>query len=322
MIQARIVGTGSYLPERIVTNAEFEARLDTTDRWIQDRTGIRERRFVTDDQSTCDLAEHAARAALEASNWTARDLDLIIVGTTTPDRIYPSTACRLQARLGAAGCAAFDIQAVCTGFIYALGVAEQFIRAQGARRALVVGADTHSRLLDWNDRGTCILFGDGAGAVTLEAANEPGIYSTHLHADGSYESLLYVEGGTPAGGGAIRAGDAYTHMRGNEVFRVAVRTLTRIASETLAANDMDKSQVDWLIPHQANIRIIEATAHKLGLPMERVIVTVDRHGNTSAASVPLALDTAVRDGRIKRGHVLLLEAFGGGFTWGSALVRF
>jgi len=319
---AYIAGTGSYLPERIVTNAEFAARLDTTDRWIQERTGIRERRFAAQDQSTCDLAEHAARSALEASNWTGRDLDLIIVGTTTPDRIYPSTACRLQARLGAAGCAAFDVQAVCTGFIYALGVAEQFIRGGGARRALVVGADTHSRLLDWNDRGTCILFGDGAGAVTLESADEPGILSTHLHADGNYESLLYVEGGTPAGGGVMREGGAYTHMRGNEVFKVAVRTLMRIADETLAANGMQKSQLDWLIPHQANIRIIEATARKLGLPMDRVVVTVDRHGNTSAASVPLALDTAVRDGRVKRGDVLLLEAFGGGFTWGSALVRY
>lgn len=322
MTHARIVGTGSYLPERIVTNAEFASRLDTTDSWIQERTGIRERRFAAAGETTCDLAEHAARAALDAANWAGRDLDLIIVGTTTPDRIYPSTACRLQARLGAAGCAAFDVQAVCTGFIYALGVAEQFIRGGGARRALVVGADTHSRLLDWNDRGTCILFGDGAGAVTLEAASEPGILSTHLHADGSYESLLFVEGGTPAGGGEITQGNAYTHMRGNEVFKVAVRTLMRIADETLAANGMCTSQVDWLIPHQANIRIIEATARKLGLPMDRVVVTVDRHGNTSAASVPLALDTAVRDGRVQRGDVLLLEAFGGGFTWGSALVRY
>ncbi len=322
MTHARIVGTGSYLPSRVVTNAEFAARLDTSDAWIREHTGIRERRLAAQSESTCDLAEHAARAALEASGWDPAQLDLIVVGTTTPDRIYPSTACRLQARLGAAGCPAFDVQAVCTGFIYALGVAEKFIRAGGIRRALVVGADTHSRLLDWSDRGTCILFGDGAGAVTLEPAAAPGIFSTHLHADGSYESLLYVEGGTPAGGGAIRDGSAYTHMRGNEVFKMAVRTLSRIADETLQANGMDKSQVDWLIPHQANIRIIEATARKLGLPMERVVVTVDRHGNTSAASVPLALDAAVRDGRVERGDVLLLEAFGGGFTWGSALVRF
>lgn len=322
MTHARIVGTGSYLPEYVKTNAEFEADLDTSDAWIRERTGIAERRIVADDQGTCDMAEQAARAALDASGWSPDDLDLIIVGTTTPDRIYPSTACRLQARLGVSGCPAFDVQAVCTGFIYALGIAEQFLKAGSARRALVIGADTHSRLLDWSDRGTCILFGDGAGAVTLEAGDEPGIYSTHLHADGSYESLLYVDGGTPAGAGETRAGGAYTHMKGNEVFKVAVRTLMRIAEETLEANGMQRDEVDWLIPHQANIRIIEATARKLGLPMERVVVTVDRHGNTSAASVPLALDTAVRDGRIQRGDVLMLEAFGGGFTWGSALVRF
>ena len=322
MIHARIVGTGSYLPERIMSNTEFEASLDTSDEWIRERTGIVERRIVADDESTCDLAERAARLALEASGWAAEDLDFIVVGTTTPDRIYPSTACRLQARLGAGQCPAFDVQAVCSGFIYALGVAETFVRAGSARRALVVGADTHSRLLDWSDRGTCILFGDGAGAVTLEASEEPGIYSTHLHADGSYESLLYVEGGTPAGAGNIRAGGAYTHMRGNEVFKVAVRTLMVIADEALKANGMSTSDLDWLIPHQANIRIIEATARKLGLPMDRVVVTVDRHGNTSAASVPLALDTAVRDGRVQRGDLLLLEAFGGGFTWGSALIRY
>ena len=322
MTRARIVGTGSYLPERVVPNSEFEASLDTSDAWIRERTGIVERRIAGEHETTCDLAEHAARAALEASDWSAESLDLIVVGTTTPDRIYPSTACRLQARLGAGGCTAFDVQAVCTGFVYALGVAEQFIRAGSVRRALVIGADTHSRLLDWSDRGTCILFGDGAGAVTLERSEEPGIFSTHLHADGRYESLLYVEGGTPAGAGRIRDGNAYTHMRGNEVFKVAVRTLMRIAEEALEANGMDRSEVDWLVPHQANIRIIEATARKLGLPMERVVVTVDRHGNTSAASVPLALDTAVRDGRIRRGDIVLLEAFGGGFTWGSALLRF
>ena len=322
MIHARIAGTGSHLPERVFRNDEFESFLDTSDAWIRERTGIHERRLAGDGEGTGDLAEHAARAALEACGWPADTLDLIVVGTTTPDRIYPSTACRLQARLGVRGCPAFDVQAVCTGFIYALGVAEQFIRAGSARRALVVGADTHSRLLDWSDRGTCILFGDGAGAVTLEACDTPGIYSTHLHADGTYESLLFVEGGTPAGHGRIREGNAYTHMRGNEVFKVAVRTLARIAEETLAANGLERDAIDWLVPHQANIRIIESTARKLGLPMERVVVTVDRHGNTSAASVPLALDTAVRDGRIRRGDVLLLEAFGGGFTWGSALVRY
>ena len=322
MTRARIVGTGSYLPERVVPNSAFEASLDTSDAWIRERTGIAERRVAGEHESTSDLAEHAARAALEASGWSAESLDLIVVGTTTPDRVYPSTACRLQARLGIGGCTAFDVQAVCTGFVYALGVADQFIRAGTVQRALVVGADTHSRLLDWSDRSTCILFGDGAGAVTVERAEEPGIFSTHLHADGRYESLLYVEGGTPAGAGRIREGNAYTHMRGNEVFKMAVRTLMRIAEETLEANGMDRSEVDWLVPHQANIRIIEATARKLGLPMERVVVTVDRHGNTSAASVPLALDTAVRDGRIRRGDIVLLEAFGGGFTWGSALLRY
>jgi len=319
---ALIVATGSYLPERIMPNVEFEAFVDTSDAWIRERTGIAERRIVADDQTTCDMAEQAALAALDACGWRAEDLELLIVGTTTPDLIYPSTACRLQARLGKGGYPAFDIQAVCTGFIYALGIAEKFIRTGTVKRALVVGADSHSRLLDWSDRGTCILFGDGAGAVTLEATGAPGILSTHLHADGQFESLLYIDGGTPAGQGRNRAGNAYTKMRGNEVFKLAVRTLMRIADETLAANGIDKSELDWLIPHQANIRIIEATANKLGLPMDRVVVTVREHGNTSAASVPLALDTAVRDGRVKRGELLLMEAFGGGFTWGSALVRF
>ena len=322
MSYSRLLGTGSYLPERIVTNEELAMRVDTSDEWIRERTGIRQRHVAADDQGTCDLAEAAARRALEAAGREASDLDLIIVGTTTPDRVYPSTACRLQARLGARGCAAFDVQAVCTGFIYALGVADQFIRAGTAKRALVVGADTHSRLLDWSDRTTCVLFGDGAGAVVLEAGDEPGIYSTHLHADGSYEPLLYVDGGTPIGAGRIAEGNAYTKMQGNEVFKVAVRTLRSLVDETLRANGMTEADVDWLIPHQANIRIIEATARKLNLSWEQVVVTVAEHGNTSAASVPLALDTAVRDGRIRRGDIVLLEAFGGGFTWGSALIRY
>ena len=322
MSYPRITGTGSYLPERAVTNSELAASMDTSDEWIRERTGIRQRRIVDEAESTCDLAERAAREALAAAGAASSTLDLIVVGTTTPDRIYPSTACRLQARLGAGGCPAFDVQAVCAGFIYALGVAEKFFRAGAAGRALVVGADTHSRLLDWSDRGTCVLFGDGAGAVVLEASESPGVMSTHLHADGRYEPLLYVEGGTPRGAGRMAAGGAFTKMQGNEVFKVAVRTLHRIAGETLAANGMERSDVDWLIPHQANIRIIEATARKLGLPMDRVVVTVGDHGNTSAASVPLALDTAVRDGRVQPGQVLLLEAFGGGFTWGSALIRY
>ena len=318
----RIAGTGSSLPERIVTNAELAESVETSDTWIRERTGIRQRHIIDEAESTCDLAERAARRALDSAQVDPSALDLIVVGTTTPDRIYPSTACRLQARLGAGGCTAFDVQAVCTGFIYGLGIAEKFFRAGSVRRALVVGADTHSRLLDWSDRGTCVLFGDGAGAVVLEASESPGVMSTHLHADGRYEPLLYVDGGTPRGAGRIAGGGAYTKMQGNEVFKIAVRTLHQIVDETLAANGMEKSDVDWLIPHQANIRIIEATARKLRMPMDKVIVTLAEHGNTSAASVPLALDAAVRDGRVQRGHVLLLEAFGGGFTWGSALVRY
>jgi len=320
--RARILGTGGYLPERVVTNAELEKRVDTSDAWIRERTGIERRHIAADDELTSDLAEHAARAALEAAQVAPEEIDLIVLGTTTPDRVYPSTACRLQARLGIHGCPAFDVQAVCTGFIYALGVAEQFVRTGSARCALVIGADTHSRLLDWSDRGTCVLFGDGAGAVVLGPSEEPGVLSTHLHADGRYEHLLYVEGGVPRGAGRIAEGNAYTKMQGNEVFRFAVRTLIRVAEETLAANGLDKHQLDWLVPHQANHRIIEATARKLDLPRERVVTTVAEHGNTSAASVPLALDVAVRDGRIRRGDLLLLEAFGGGFTWGSALVRY
>ena len=322
MIFPRIAGTGSSLPERVVTNAELAESVDTDDEWIRERTGIRRRHIIDESESTCDLAERSARIALDSAGIEPASLDLIVVGTTTPDRIYPSTACRLQARLGAGECPAFDVQAVCTGFVYALGVAEKFFRAGAAGRALVVGADTHSRLLDWSDRRTCVLFGDGAGAVVLEASDSPGVMSTHLHADGRYEPLLYVEGGTPRGAGRMADGGAYTKMQGNEVFKVAVRTLRRIVDETLAAHDMDRADIDWLIPHQANIRIIEATARKLGMPMDRVIVTVEDQGNTSAASVPLALDAAVRDGRVQRGQILLLEAFGGGFTWGSALVRY
>ena len=322
MTFSRILGTGSYLPEKVLTNADLEQLVDTSDAWIRERTGIRQRHLVADGESTVDLAERAARATLDAAGVEPQHIELVIVGTTTPDRIYPATACRLQARLGIKGCPAFDVQAVCAGFIYALGIADQFVRSGSVGRALVVGADTHSRLLDWSDRDTCILFGDGAGAVLLQASDSPGILSTHLHADGGYEELLYVDGGVPRGNGVMAEGNAYTRMRGSEVFKFAVRTLHRIVDETLQANDFDKSDVDWLIPHQANIRIIEATARKLNMPLERVVVTVDQHANTSAASVPLALDVAVRDGRIQRGDNLLLEAFGGGFTWGSALVRY
>ena len=319
---ARIVGTGSYLPEQVLTNRELSKKVDTTDEWIRERTGIRERRIAAPDETTCDLAERAAHRALEAAGLEGADLDLIVVGTTTPDRVYPSTACRLQARLGAEGGAAFDVQAVCTGFVYALGVAEKFVRTGSAARALVVGADVHSRLLDWSDRGTCILFGDGAGAVVLESAPEPGVMSTHLHADGRGENLLFVEGSVEDGYDHPAQTAARTRMQGNEVFKRAVKALGGIVDETLDANRLERGDVDWLVPHQANYRIIEATARRLRMPMDRVVVTVDRHGNTSAGSVPLALDEAIRDGRIKRGDLLLLEAFGGGFTWGSALVRF
>lgn len=322
MTFARIAGTGGYLPERILTNEELAGIVDTTDEWIRERTGIRERRIAAPEETTCDLAEHASRRALDTAGLDPAGLDLIVVGTTTPDRVYPSTACRLQARLGAAGGAAFDVQAVCTGFVYALGVAEKFVRTGAAGRALVVGADVHSRLLDWEDRGTCILFGDGAGAIVLEAAAEPGVMTTHLHADGEGERLLYVEGSVEDGYDHPAQSAARTRMRGNEVFKQAVKALGGIVDETLDANGLGRGDVDWLVPHQANLRIIEATARRLGMPMERVVVTVDRHGNTSAGSVPLALDEAIRDGRIRRGDLLLLEAFGGGFTWGSALVRY
>ncbi len=318
MIYSRIIGTGSYLPERVLTNAELERMVDTSDEWIRTRTGIRERRIAAPGETTCDLAERAARAAMRAAGVEPSDIDLIVVATTTPDKVFPSTACLLQARLGVGGCPAFDLQAVCTGFIYGLAVVDQFIRSGTVRRALLVGAETLSRILDWTDRGTCVLFGDGAGAVVLEAGDAPGVLSTHLHADGAYEHLLTVDGGVSQGYDKVAEGNAYIRMQGNEVFRVAVNTLGRIVEETLEANAVGQDAIDWLVPHQANIRIISATAKKLKLPMERVVVTVDVHGNTSAASVPLALDAAVRDGRIRRGQRLLLEAFGAGFTWGSA----
>jgi 3-oxoacyl-[acyl-carrier-protein] synthase-3 len=316
---ARILGTGSYLPERVVSNAEFEKLVETSDQWIVDRTGIRERHRAAENELTSDLAVAAARRALEAADVVPANVDLLIVATTTPDRIFPSTACIVQAKLGIGNTGpAFDIQAVCSGFIYALATANNFIKAGQARTVLVIGAETLSRITDYTDRSNCILWGDGAGAVVLTVSEQPGIISTHIHADGRYQELLYVDGGPSMSNGA----KASMRMQGNAVFKMAVNTLDAIVDETLAANGLDKSAIDWLVPHQANIRIIQATGKKLGLPMERVVVTVDRHGNTSAASIPLALDTAVRDGRIKRGQTLLMEAFGGGFTWGSALVKF
>ena len=319
---ARITGVGACLPERIVTNAELEQRVDTTDAWIRARTGIAQRHVAAADETTCDLAEQAARRALAASGRTAAEVDLILVATTTPDVIFPSTACLLQQRLGASGCPAFDIQAVCAGFIYALSVVDQFIKSGGAKCALVVGAETMTRLLDWTDRNTCVLFGDGAGAVLVEADNKPGILSTHIHADGRYQALLNVPAGISSNYDQVKAGRAFISMQGNEVFKVAVNTLGRIVEQTLAANAMQKEELDWLVPHQANIRIITATAKKLDIGMDRVVLTIAEHGNTSAASVPLALEVAVRDGRIRAGETLLLEAFGGGFTWGSVLLKY
>jgi 3-oxoacyl-[acyl-carrier-protein] synthase-3 len=316
MTYSRIAGTGSYLPKKVLTNADLMHMVDTTDEWIFSRTGIRERHIVAEDEFTSDLAMHAARNAIEAAGIAADSIDLIIVATTTPDKIFPSTACILQRKLGIAGCPAFDVQAVCSGFVYALSIADNFIKAGSARCALVIGAESFSRITDWTDRGNCILWGDGAGAVILQASAEPGIISTHLHADGSYENMLHVP----------RKNDPNIRdtvvMEGNGVFKVAVNTLDAIVDETLSANGMQKSDIDWLVPHQANIRILQATAKKLSMSMDRVVVTVDIHGNTSAASIPLALDVAVRDGRIKRGEIILMEAFGGGFTWGSALIKY
>jgi 3-oxoacyl-[acyl-carrier-protein] synthase-3 len=316
MTYSRIAGTGSYLPEKILTNADLEHMVETTDEWIFTRTGIRERHIIADNQLTSDLALNAAKNAIESAGIQASDIDLIIVATTTPDKIFPSTACILQHKLGISGCAAFDIQAVCSGFVYALSTADNFIKSGAAKCALVIGAEAFSRITDWTDRSNCILWGDGAGAVILQASEEQGIISTHLHADGQYSNMLHVP----------RKHDLTNPdtilMEGNAVFKMAVNTLDAIVDETLSAHGMQKSDIDWLVPHQANIRILQATAKKLDMSMDRVVVTVDKHGNTSAASIPLALDVAVRDGRIKRGEIILMEAFGGGFTWGSALIKF
>jgi len=319
---SKIVGTGRYLPEKILTNSDMEKLVETTDQWIQERTGIKQRHIAAKNETTSDLAFHAAKNAMEAAGVSNTDVDLIIVATTTPDRVFPSTACLLQDKLDIHGCPAFDIQAVCTGFVYAMSVADKFIKSGESKCALVVGAETLSRILDWNDRGTCVLFGDGAGAVVLKPSKEPGILSTHIHADGAYNDLLNVSAGVSDRTELFNDGAAYIQMKGNEVFKMAVNTLGSIVDETLEANKMQKSDIDWLVPHQANIRIIKATAKKLKMPMDHVVTTVDKHGNTSAASIPLAFDVAVRDGRIKPGETVLMEAFGGGFTWGSVLFQY
>lgn len=314
MIFSRIAGTGSYLPNKILTNADLERMVDTTDEWIFTRTGIRERHIAAEGEFTSDLALQAAKNAIASAGVSANDVDLIIVATTTPDKVFPSVATMVQKKLEVSGCPAFDIQAVCSGFVYALTTADNFIKAGGAKCALVIGAETFSRITDYTDRGNCILWGDGAGAVVLQASSEQGVISTHLHADGRYENMLHVPRNADKPDTVV--------MEGNAVFKMAVNTLDQIVDETLAANNMQKSDIDWLVPHQANIRILQATAKKLDMSMDRVVVTVDKHGNTSAASIPLALDTAVKDGRIKRGDMILMEAFGGGFTWGSALIKY
>ena len=318
MKHSRIVGTGSYLPEKILSNADLEKMIDTTDEWIFTRTGIRERHIVAENEFTSDLAVKAALQAIEVAQISPNDIDLIIIATTTPDRTFPSTACLVQEKLGIRNnCPAFDIQAVCSGFVFALATADNFIKSGAAKRALVIGADTMSRITDWTDRSNCILWGDGSGAVVLEASDDVGVISTHLHANGSYADLLMVEKGV-----SNQSGLNTITMEGNAVFKVAVNTLDAIVDETLEANGMAKSDINWLVPHQANIRILQSTAKKLGMSMDQVVVTVDKHGNTSAASIPLALDVAVRDGRIKRGETILMEAFGGGFTWGSVLMKY
>ena len=322
-IYARIAGTGSYLPEKVLTNDDLAKMVDTSDEWIAARTGIRERHVAAEGETTSDLGYQAALRALEAAGVTAADIDLIVVGTTTPDLIFPSTACLIQHKLGIAGCPAFDVNAACSGFIYALTIADKFIRSGAAKTALVIGAETLTRMLDWSDRGTCVLFGDGAGAAVLKADTDTGILSTHMHADGSKKELLWNPVGVSAGfkpeehNAGVRV-----MMTGNEVFKHAVKALDAVVDEALESSGLDRGAIDWLVPHQANLRIIEATAKRLAMPMDRVVVTVDRHGNTSSGSVPLALDEAVRSGRVQRGQLLLLEAFGGGFTWGSALLRY
>jgi len=317
-MHSRIVGTGRYLPATVMTNEALARRVDSSDEWIRTRTGMRQRHIAADDEQTSDLALAASRQALQSAGIAAADVDLIVLATTTPDAIFPSSACTLQAKLGAHGGAAFDVQAVCSGFVYALAIADRMLASGMARNALVVGAEIYSRILDWSDRGTCVLFGDGAGAVVLVPSREPGILSAHLHADGRYRDILCVPGQVHNG---KVTGRPFLHMDGPGVFKFAVRVLAEVGHEALEANRMHAEQVDWLVPHQANLRIMNATAHKLGIPESRVVSTVDVHANTSAASIPLAIDVAVRDGRIRAGQHLLLLGVGGGFTWGSVLVR-
>ncbi|HIG92379.1 MAG TPA: ketoacyl-ACP synthase III [Methylococcaceae bacterium] len=316
---SRIAGTGGYLPEEIRSNDDISKMVDTSDSWIYERTGIKNRHVAASHETASSMAEVVARQALEAAGMDAQEIDLIVLASSTPDRVFPSAACLLQQRLEIRDCAAFDISAACSGFIYALSIADQYIKSGTAKKVLVIGSELNTRVVDWTDRGTCILFGDGAGGVILEASEEPGVLSTHIHSDGKYKDLLYL----PNPQAEIKSEeDGNIVMKGNEVFRIAVNTLGRIVEETLAANNMTRAEIDWLVPHQANTRIIEATAKKLKMSMDHVVMTLENQGNTSSASVPLALNEAVRDGRIKRGQTILLEAFGGGFTWGSALIKY
>lgn len=322
MTHTRISGTGRYLPERILTNADLEKMVETSDEWIRTRTGVERRHIADDDQTTSELCVNAARQAMEDAGVTKDDIDLIVIGTTSPDLVFPNVATLVQDKLGIHGCPAFSIEAACTGFIYALSTADKYIRLGDAKCALVIGAEIISKLVDWTDRTTCVLFGDGAGAVIVQPSEEPGIISCHLGADGQYRDLLYYPVGPSKDLAKAGLGDSRIIMSGNEVFKVAVKTLGAVARRALEANGIDQEDLDWLVPHQANLRIIQATAKRLGLPMEKVILTVQDHGNTSAASVPMALDVGIRDGRIQRGQLILMEAFGGGFTWGSVLMRY
>lgn len=318
---SRVIGTGGYLPEEVRTNEQISQTVDTSDSWIFERTGIKSRRIAAPHETASSMAEIAARQAIEAAACDLEEIDLIIVATGTPDRVYPSTGCLLQQRLGIKNCVAFDVQAACSGSIFALSIADQYIKSGAAKKVLIVGTEIYSRIIDWTDRTTCILFGDGAGAILLAASDQPGVMSTHIHSDGEYEDLLYCPNPQVASA-ANKHESGYVSMRGNEVFKVAVNTLGRIVDETLAANNLQQSDIDWLVPHQANIRIIAATAKKLKMSMDHVVLTLENQGNTSSASVLLAFNEAVRDGRIQRGQVVLLEAFGAGFTWGSALIKY
>jgi 3-oxoacyl-[acyl-carrier-protein] synthase-3 len=317
----RIVGTGRYLPEKVLTNFDLEKMVDTSDEWIRTRTGVERRHRVAEDQTTSDMCVEAAAVAIEDAGIDVKDIDFVIIGTTSPDLVFPNVATLVQHRLGISACPAFSLEAACTGFIYALTTADKFIKAGEAKCALVIGAECITKLVDWTDRNTCVLFGDGAGAVIVKPSEEPGIIATHLGADGQYKDLLYYPVGVSKDLHKAGTDEAAIMMTGNEVFKVAVKTLGNVATETLNAAGISKDDLDWLIPHQANLRIIQATAKRLDLPMEKVILTVQDHGNTSAASIPMALDVGIRDGRVQRGQLVLMEAFGGGFTWGSVLMR-